>query len=1752
MGRVNLKEKLNYYNNIDYEFLGGLLSFGNDIKSKYDESTKVYKFSGNYGRRFKRVVEELIGSKKLLKVFRSISGGEITIDSFFLLELKHIIIDILGNRRTSSVNKKTLTNLLEHIEENTWLSNLDKDNYPSVLDMSRIDKYMSIKPEEFQKVVYSRYSDLKNKLGFKGMLVDASTGTGKTPMSIMWSVAMKPEVTIIVSMGANINTTWVSSLVDKNSSYFKTPISLNDVFLKDDLYNGVKYNNESYIVITYEALSKMDRLVNQLKNKKSVIIVDEAHNFTSLNNSRKHNLVKLIQDIKCEDCMLLSGTPIKTSSLELITYLEIIDPRYTDTVSDRYRNIYGSPNAFLKTISPIRFGDISVRIEKKELNLEPVEYLNMDISLPNGNKYTLESIKKDMIVYKEKREKELKQLLPEYIKTFNRIISTLRQRKVSNEMSWTRYLQCHEIVSKAGMLWDVKEELEIVRNFEKNIILANLDRVDKELFREASTVIKYPMLKIRGEILGGVVLRARIECHRDMAKVFDYQVLNDSVGKSIIMSGYVEVCDTIKSAVEKEGFKPTMIYGDYIKNQDKSITEFKTNKDIDPLIGTFKSISTGHHLVVADTIVIMDLPFRTYLLDQAIARSWRKGQENIVKVIYPKLITGNEPNINSRNVDILKWAKDAVEEVTGNKVTGLDFDQSTTINILDLESLNENYVLDEEELDLEFYINIRKDLEMDLKGKLSSYSMDLESIEEGVEKTGTYVSVKVLNHKELYDFFKAQGVDVVDSTELHNTISYSRETFERAPNEDTITISVDEMKPKLERLGDEGAVVLKHSNPEVIKRFNECMEAGATYDYPEYQPHITITYNGKDLNLDEIKIPDFDIILGEEEVVPLDKDWTDKLTTGVDTEGFLDWFKGKGKPAMETNLGVLNLLAHKDDFIDANFDEMMEGFNGIKPDVLEDYIKALETIMSKTKGKGYHIYTDGNIYDGNGDKVESETLTEKYIRETKILEVASVLLDGKLYNWNKHMVSEMKKAIEASEKKVSVGEHFFGEKLKYTLIAIKDEEDNANKAILNKLKATLEKVIKHINSSLSKDAGFGTDMKGNNKMDLELYKTSNNIKVYELGDESRSKTKTLEISELKSKIKGKKIIKLSSSVLNKLKTELNNGTVTDKYSKAIDEYKKGLSAKDAATVDSYVEYGLIRNTNNILFDTAALWYTDSEDVRKQLITILTDTINSVFKSSGLKPIEFIAKDTNNADSYYMLMSKDGVYDIIFDETHDNDSFSIYAPKWDVLESLFDLVSVDMESINGLSLFQLSESIDMESINTYEGKTYLTRVKSGVNSNNLVSLVSELITDWSDTILKDGVKTSNSLKEATDKLTSISNEFEDNLIGDEYIRVPEDNIPEMFKSDEAYAMKMETMDALRTECIKKINSNWDIYVGTTDSNEFIAGSNEMNLFNKTLFDTAFKVLRVYKDNTLAEPSVDLESHDVVVNSVEMDELELNAVADVDSVKEANLERPVLKDEYIINTLSDVVDVVDMEAFDYIKGLVANGIDKASGIMNKLKGLFRTSPVSDTEYSKLLNKVVNSGDTGNTLLDKRVGVPAGMVGKLVDISEYVKTDANSIDLLNANVLKAIDIVSSFINSEDLRESFQMDKSFTKNLDNIGKVLHNKNSKILTNSRVDVVRVGSLIDSTSDLTKVINNLKIASKHITISKLEEVRNNLTLVDDFIKVLVEDKSKFSKVKIQEIGYMIDSLNSCVNGVATLVFLKNNLDIIVNDITNLK
>lgn len=119
------------------------------------------------------------------------------------------------------------------------------------------------------------------------------------------------------------------------------------------------------------------------------------------------------------------------------------------------------------------------------------------------------------------------------------------------------------------------------------------------------------------------------------------------------------------------------------------------------------------------------------------------------------------------------------------------------------------------------------------------------------------------------------------SERFHITITYSRgsavEGYEVEGSLDSpVTATINEFTIFPTQEGHKALVVLL-SCEECVNRHKKTIELGATFDYPEYRPHVTISYNMEDVevDLDELteKYKGTELVLDEEYEEPLKLDW---------------------------------------------------------------------------------------------------------------------------------------------------------------------------------------------------------------------------------------------------------------------------------------------------------------------------------------------------------------------------------------------------------------------------------------------------------------------------------------------------------------------------------------------------------------------------------------------------------------------------------------------------------------------------------------------------------------------------------------------------------------------------------------------------------------------------------------------------------------------------------------------------------------
>ena len=365
------------------------------ITTNYNEKNKRYNFRGFFGVGFRNFLNKQVFSKTKTNIlFAKISNTEIEIDSFFLLELREVLKNLVSGEYSDTrfINISSLRNVLKEIEEKTWLKETPTSDF--TINTNLIYNKLSITLKDYQEKIFKDYEFKKNYLNQRGILIDADTGSGKTLMGITLSIGCDKKVKIFVVPKTALESVWVSSLIDDPDNYFKEKIS------KDNVYTSLQmdksdYNGEEYIICHSESLDKMLELAKKHNIDNCSIVVDEVHKYTSKDILRKKLLLELIELTNCQDLILLSATTIRGSNLEVIAYLELLDYKYTSLVDIRYRKLYSKPNKLLSQVQQLRYSGLSVKItiEKKPLN-----YQTLMLKMPNGKDYTLSNVKSIMLV----------------------------------------------------------------------------------------------------------------------------------------------------------------------------------------------------------------------------------------------------------------------------------------------------------------------------------------------------------------------------------------------------------------------------------------------------------------------------------------------------------------------------------------------------------------------------------------------------------------------------------------------------------------------------------------------------------------------------------------------------------------------------------------------------------------------------------------------------------------------------------------------------------------------------------------------------------------------------------------------------------------------------------------------------------------------------------------------------------------------------------------------------------------------------------------------------------------------------------------------------------------------------------------------------------------------------------------------------------------------------------------------------------
>ena len=668
-------------------------SLGNSVIGNIEvsESNKYITLHGFNGSRLVDAINKAWGTSKISNnIFHSANYIAVKFHKFFLMDIIYTLEKLIDEPKVP-VSRRSLRIAVSKLKELTELRAVFQpgvDN--SLIDRNAINLF-KVSPLPWQSEYLDIYSDRLLKYKLKGHLLDAKPGTGKTIASLILMESLKADTIIVVSPKNAVIDVWKETLDNK---YKNTPKYFHSLSgLPPTLGQHVYVIHYEYIPKFLEYLSK----VNVGDLGKVALVVDESHNFNEINSQRTQSLVELTKKY-VHYSLWMSGTPIKALGKEVIPLLYCIDPLFDEACEKSFAAVFGKNSERALDILANRIGILSHTVKKEDVVSDVKLYrYQANVTLKNGDDYTLPVIRLKMKAFIEERSKFYKENMKSFEEDYKYGIELYRN-SIKNKSQEIKLLD--DYLSKVHTIrkgWDpytMKDISRYCNTFERAKIIPMLPNDTKKAFRKAKSVYKYVNLTIMGECLGSILGKARTQCNVDIASnlgtmkliPLNYgpdlglmtldEILTNAKKKTIMFTSFVEVVTTLKAKLMEDQYRPAVVFGETNKDLPKIVESFDKEDAVNPLVATFQSLSTAVPLIMANTIIMLNIPFRDKDYVQAVARAHRKGQTEDVYVIDVLLDTGDVPNISTRSKDI---ATEAAQMVA--KIMGVDIDEETLMSL---------------------------------------------------------------------------------------------------------------------------------------------------------------------------------------------------------------------------------------------------------------------------------------------------------------------------------------------------------------------------------------------------------------------------------------------------------------------------------------------------------------------------------------------------------------------------------------------------------------------------------------------------------------------------------------------------------------------------------------------------------------------------------------------------------------------------------------------------------------------------------------------------------------------------------------------------------------------------------------------------------------------------------------------------------------------------------------------------------------
>lgn len=639
---------------------------------------EMYNYKGIanlFEKKYSAWSEFLFNKEKITKTEMKIVNIEVPL--FFALEIYRIFLDL-----DEFYNLPYYTKVANNIYKKTWISNFERCEMVQT-NTSTLSNF-SYELKNYQLEYVREYEYIKAKYNLIGDILSFEQGLGKTLTAIAVAECLNKKQIIIICPNS-LRDNWAYEIKDYYKKYnMDEDAWINDIWVNNS--NKFISKNPRFIITNQEAIEKIYDKIS--KSKDSIIIVDEFQNFRNINSLRVQKLLKLKEMINCKDNLLLSGTPIKATPDEIIPALRMIDPYFTPEMAEIYDKSFSNSGVEIARVVKERFGRIIYRKTKQEVLTLPNKYIHTEKwGIRNDNPYLLKTVSAQIFerfnfYYTEK----LKSMEVERTK-FEPMVRRYSSAGISMTNGYLSFIYSTVDPTKETIELHEHRE-EIYKTFLNDYVYPNIsNEATKKALKETATKYVYLKQSAFGKAIGEILPKAKTNCYLDIIdnnadKIID--LIKNSIKKTVIFTPFLEVANYTEAFLKKNKIGCVKIIGGTNDRMDK-IVQFKGNDDIEVLVATVQTLSTGVTLTEANQMLFFGTPYRKADFDQACDRIHRIGQTQDVD-IYVILLRSSEKNITDRIEEIMNWSGELTDSIIGEET------MDKNIDVVTAESFLQNFV----------------------------------------------------------------------------------------------------------------------------------------------------------------------------------------------------------------------------------------------------------------------------------------------------------------------------------------------------------------------------------------------------------------------------------------------------------------------------------------------------------------------------------------------------------------------------------------------------------------------------------------------------------------------------------------------------------------------------------------------------------------------------------------------------------------------------------------------------------------------------------------------------------------------------------------------------------------------------------------------------------------------------------------------------------------------------------------------------